>query len=152
MGSITKKKEATLTFRLARDLADDFSRLCSILPMKKTSFLCACISKLCSDNELQLEFHNKLDKHIDFLRKRLSEVPSSILEIVNGTWENATDEAIVSLCDSLWSYSKTAWNYWFEEFGDYDLSDAEGEEIQKFEGKPLLSLEDIGILFAQRKV
>lgn len=148
----TSKKGGVVSVRLNPEISEQFDTVCKLFKLGKADFLRECIEKLCDENDLLTQNYKKNKEYIEFIRKSLSKLPKNKIEIENGSWENAKDMAIITLCDEIWSSSKKVWDCWNEICSDYIFYDVDGDEVKEFViRRTLFDLGDIGLLLAGSK-
>jgi len=147
-----KSNDVIISVRVPKELSRSFDRLSKLMKINKSDFIRACIEKLCKDNQIYLDHAEKVKEYIQAIKSAMSKVSSDKIIVENGSWENASDEAILMLCDLLLKYSNRVFDMWFKILVDYGLADeSQREKARENTDEGLIGVEDIGFILSKVK-
>ena len=146
-------KGVTFSVRLPKATADAFDRISQLMQINKSDFLRVCVEKLCRDNKLYLDHVDKVQQYISFIKTKMSRIPTEKIIIENGSWETASEVAILMLCDLMFVWSEKIFNLWFSIMKEYGLA-KEGDKSKWREtfSNGLVLIEDIGFLLSPTRI
>jgi len=101
-----QSKMSTISVRIEGELGKKIDVATNIMAISKSDFIRSCLEKLCDDNQLLIDHHSDIPKHINYIRQELAKLPSNIVTVKNGTFNDVTEPIILLLCDELWKSSK----------------------------------------------
>lgn len=146
-------KQTTISVRLSDDLLKKFDAVTKIIPLSKPDFIRGCIEKLCDDNEILVDYHQKTKEYLEFIKAELSKLPQDLVIVKNGSWKDVKDSTMFILCDEFWRASKAVFTHAQKLSEKYDI---DHEEIQDFstaeESEGMLDLEDIALLVTEKTI
>ncbi|MEM3872782.1 MAG: hypothetical protein QXE05_09505 [Nitrososphaeria archaeon] len=140
MSVFEKEKRSTISVRVGPELYSKFSLTCEILGLDKSDFLKTCIQKLVDDNRIFLENKDKTKSALDYIKIELSKLPSDLVVLKNGTFNQVKDVTIYVLCDELFRTSEKVWLSWNQLVKEYTL------DLEASKGENLFEVEDLGLL------
>jgi len=139
MSNIDDGKRSTLSIRIGPEMYFSFNKACEILGLDKSDFLKTCVEKLVDSNRIFLDNMDKVQPALDYLRVELSKLPSNLVLVDNGTFEQIKDVALYILCDELFRTSEKVWLSWKELVDSYAL------ELEISKGENMFEVEDLGM-------
>lgn len=145
--NIETPKISTVSVRIEDDLLRFFDSALNILGINNEDFLRVCIEKLAFENEALVDHSPKLIEYVKNMKKELAKLPSDMIEVINGNWDDVNDKIIVILCDELWKTVDTVydcWNNFLLKYG-FDVG-----KLKKTRENGLLSVEDVAMIMANK--
>lgn len=148
----SRSNDVIISLRIPRKLSESFDRLNKLMKISKSDFIRACIEKLCKDNQIYLKYAEKVKEYIQAIKSVMSKVSSDKIILENGSWETASNEAILMLCDLFLRYSDKVFDTWFKILVDFGLADEnQREKAREDTIEGLIEIEDIGFILSKTK-
>jgi len=113
-------KQTIISVRLTDDLLKKFDAVTKTMRLGKADFIRGCIQKLCDDNQVLIDFYQRIGPQLEFIKNELAKLPQDLVIVKNGSWADVKDSSMYLLCKEFWRASKTVFAIWLKVIEKYD--------------------------------